>query len=82
MARHRKRDLTVEEFDEWCEAERKVAETAQLTDERGGPRLTLVPEMDQEIAWPTDLLLHATSTHLAVSSCRSMTSCQLAPPPM
>ena len=60
MARHRKRDLTVEEFDEWCEAERKVAETAQLTDERGGPRLTLVPEMDQEIAWPTDLLPAAT----------------------
>ena len=60
MARHKKRDLTVEEFDEWCEAERQVAETAQLTDERGGPRLTLVPEMDQEIAWPTDLLPAAT----------------------
>lgn len=66
--------MTVEEFNEWCEAEKKVAETARLSDERGGPRLTLVPEPDQEIAWPTDLLPPGTADDGAESPSTSDTA--------
>jgi hypothetical protein len=56
MARHVRREMTVEEFDDWCAANRKFDEVAQAADEVGGPRLSLVPLPEQNIAWPTDLL--------------------------
>ena len=56
MARRRQRDWTMEEYESWSKAKAQSDEQARLTDERGGPRLTLVPENDQEEAWPTDLL--------------------------
>ena len=56
MARRRQRDWTMEEYESWSKAQAQSDEQARLTDERGGPRLTLVPENDQEEAWPTDLL--------------------------
>jgi hypothetical protein len=46
----------MEEFESWSKAQAQSDEQARLTDERGGPRLTLVPENEQEEAWPTDLL--------------------------
>ena len=56
MARRRQRDWTMEEYESWSKAKAQSDEQARLTDERGGPRLTLVPENEQEEAWPTDLL--------------------------
>src|SRR6185295_19131064 len=55
MAKRKSRDMTVEEFDEWCTATRKFADVADAADEVGGPRLSLVPLPEQNIAWPTDL---------------------------
>lgn len=52
----RKRDLTIEEYDAWSAARKNFEETAKSADEGGGPRLSLVPLIDQDIAWPTDLL--------------------------
>jgi hypothetical protein len=51
--------MTVEEFDQWCKASRRVDEIAKAADEVGGPRLSLVPVPEQNIAWPTDLLAPA-----------------------
>jgi hypothetical protein len=48
--------MTVEEFDDWCNATKKFDEVAEAADEVGGPRLSLVPLPEQNIAWPTDLL--------------------------
>jgi len=48
--------MTNEEFDAWCATEDKVAAVANAADEAGGPRLSLVPPPEQDIAWPTDLL--------------------------
>ena len=48
--------MTVVEFDAWCAARKRVKEVAQAADEVGGPRLSLVPIPEQNIAWPTDLL--------------------------
>ena len=59
MARHAKRDMTVEEFDRWCAARQNVEKVQSAADERGGPSLSLVPVEDQNIAWPTDLLAPA-----------------------
>ena len=58
MTRRRReaREMTVEEFDDWCSATDKFAETAEAADEVGGPRLSLVPLPEQNVAWPTDLL--------------------------
>jgi hypothetical protein len=55
MARKHK-EMTVEEFDAWCAANKKFGAVAQAADEEGGPRLSLVPPPEQNIAWPTDLL--------------------------
>jgi len=54
--RHQKHEMTVEEFDAWAAATDRVESTAEAADEEGGPRLSLVPAQDQNIAWPTDLL--------------------------
>jgi len=48
--------MTVEQFNEWSAASRKFADVAEAADEVGGPRLSLVPLPEQDIAWPTDLL--------------------------
>ena len=56
MARGHSRDMTVEEFDAWCAAKDRFEAVAEAADETGGPRLSLVPVPDQNIAWPTDLL--------------------------
>lgn len=54
--RNAAREMTVEEFEAWCATDDRVADVAQAADETGGPRLSLVPAPEQEIAWPTDLL--------------------------
>jgi hypothetical protein len=36
-------EMDCDAFDEWCAARRKLEETQKLTDERGGPGLSLVP---------------------------------------
>jgi hypothetical protein len=57
MARRRPtRDWTVEEYEAWAEQSKRHKQVAKVTDESGGPRLSLVPAVDQDIAWPTDLL--------------------------
>ena len=57
MARRaEKRDMTVEEYDDWCNARKKFDKVAEAADEVGGPRLSLIPLPEQNIAWPTDLL--------------------------
>ena len=59
MASRHTRDLTIEEFDEWCDARKRYRTMNEVTDERGGPTLSLVPLEDQNKAWPTDLLAPA-----------------------
>lgn len=56
MARRRQRDMSVEEFEEWLAVRKRQDAIAQAAGERGGPGLTLVPAIDQDAAWPTDLL--------------------------
>ena len=56
MARRQTRDMTIEEFEAWSKAEDKVEGVTETADEEGGPRLSLVPVPEQNMAWPTDLL--------------------------
>ena len=56
MAKRVAKEMTLEEFDDWCKATKKYEEVAKAADEVGGPRLSLVPLPEQNIAWPTDLL--------------------------
>ncbi len=56
MARRLPKEMTVEEFDAWSNATKKFEEVGQAADEVGGPRLSLVPLPEQNVAWPTDLL--------------------------
>src|SRR6476646_873652 len=56
MARRVPREMTVEEFEDWSRARKKFDEVGEAADEVGGPRLSLVPLPEQDIAWPTDLL--------------------------
>jgi hypothetical protein len=56
MKRSTAREITVEEFDAWSAAADREDGIAQAADEEGGPRLSLVPLPDRDIAWPTDLL--------------------------
>ena len=44
--RRKQRDLSIEEYEAWSAAQKRVdktAETAETADEGGGPRLSLVP---------------------------------------
>lgn len=59
MPKHATRDMTVEEFDRWSAAQDKFRAVDEAADERGGPALSLVPAIDQNDAWPTDLLAPA-----------------------
>jgi hypothetical protein len=56
MARRVAKEMTVEEFDDWCKAGKKFDAVSEAADEVGGPRLSLVPLPEQNEAWPTDLL--------------------------
>ena len=58
MARRRavKRDMTIEEFETWAAASTRTEDAAAAADEGGGPSLSLVPVIEQDVAWPTDLL--------------------------
>lgn len=49
-------EMTTDDFDAWCEAQKKFEAVADTADETGGPRLSLVPAPEQNDAWPTDLL--------------------------
>src|SRR5215204_4735153 len=53
MASRAKRDMTVEEFEAWCDARRNVAEVNEACAEEGGPRVSLVPK---PISVPLDFL--------------------------
>jgi hypothetical protein len=48
--------MTVEEFQAWSKAKKRMDKVAKDADEEGGPRLSLVPVPEQNVAWPTDLL--------------------------
>lgn len=56
MARRVSKEMTVEEYDNWSKATRTFERIAEAADEVGGARLSLVPAIDQDDAWPTDLL--------------------------
>lgn len=56
MARREAREMTVEEFDEWHAATKRVAAIGKAADEGGGPSLSLVPVTERNEVWPTDLL--------------------------
>ena len=64
MAKRVAKEMTVEEFDDWCSATREMEEVAEAADEVGGPRLSLVPLPEQNEAWPTDLLPPSPPLHL------------------
>ena len=44
MARRATRDMSVEDFDRWSDAQRDVREVMEVTAEEGGPRVTMVPD--------------------------------------
>jgi hypothetical protein len=48
--------MTLEEFDAWSAAGKRVDATQEAADECGGPSLSLVPVPEQQDPWPTDLL--------------------------
>ena len=56
MTHHSSREWTVEEFDAWAAADEREKAIAEVADEEGGPRLSLVPATDRQEVWPTDLL--------------------------
>jgi hypothetical protein len=64
MARRVPKEMTVEEFDDWCKAKKAFEDVAQAADEVGGPRLSLVPLPEQNSASPTDLLPPSPPLHL------------------
>ena len=49
-------EMDCDAFDEYCAAQKKIRETQELTDERGGPSLSVVPVEVQHSPRPTDLL--------------------------
>jgi hypothetical protein len=59
MTKRIAKEMTVEEFDDWCSTRKALGKVAEAADEVGGPRLSLVPLPEQNIAWPTDLLTPA-----------------------
>jgi len=62
MGRRVAGEMTVDEFDEWSKARSNIDKVTETADEVGGPRLSLVPLPEQNIAWPTDLLPPAEAT--------------------
>jgi len=73
MGRRRsRREWTMEEFEEWEAASKKLEKTLAAGDERGGPALSLVPLIEQGDAWPTDLLAPADSPAEGSAPVRAM----------
>lgn len=69
MARRRvAREMTLEEYDASKEALSNFEKVARSADEEGGPRLSLVPVPEQNVAWPTDLLPPAGAEEAITSS--------------
>jgi len=66
--KHRARDWTPEEYNDWAAATDRVDAVAEAADEEGGPSLSLVPSKDRDIAWPTDLLPPATDPSAAAET--------------
>ena len=56
MARYAHREMSVDEYEAWLAASNTFDAVAEAADEAGGPALSLVPVVDQNDAWPTDLL--------------------------
>ena len=56
MARGVAKEWTIEEYEAWSKGKDKFEKVAEAADEEGGPCLSLVPEPEQNTAWPTDLL--------------------------
>ena len=56
MARREARDLTLEDYDNWCAATDRRKAVTEAADEEGGPSLSLVPRTERNEVWPTDLL--------------------------
>jgi hypothetical protein len=56
MARRQAKEMTLEEYDAWSAANKRVEATHEAADECGGPALSLVPIVEQQESWPTDLL--------------------------
>lgn len=59
MKRHREKEWSNEEFDEWLAASDRQDAVAAAADEEGGPRLSLVATVERALPKPTDLLLPA-----------------------
>ncbi len=56
MARRGRREYTIEDFDTLCASTKRFEGVRKAADEGGGPALSLVPVIAQDVAWPTDLL--------------------------
>ena len=46
----------MEEYEAWSASTKRHEAVAKAADENGGPRLSLIPAIEQNEAWPTDLL--------------------------
>ena len=56
MAQNRHRDLTIDEFYQREADQESLRKIQKAADEGGGPRFSMVPHEEREIAWPTDLV--------------------------
>lgn len=56
MLRYEPRDWSLEDFDAWNASTKRHDAIAEVADEEGGPRLSLVSTPDRGECWPTDLL--------------------------
>lgn len=56
MAQRAHHETSLEDFDAWAKANARVNAVAEAAGENGGPGLSLVPIVDVDVAWPTDLL--------------------------
>ena len=66
MAARAGRDMTIEEFDAWCAARRRVEEVMEATAEEGGPCVSLVP---QPVSVPVDFVPDVVDLPAPVPSC-------------
>jgi hypothetical protein len=56
MRRDTDAEFSVEDFDAWAAASDRIDAALQAADEEGGPSLSLVPAIERNEVWPTDLL--------------------------
>ena len=68
MARRASGDMTIEQFNQWCEARRDVEAVMEATAEEGGPRVSLVPD---PTSVPLDFLPDAVQLPVRASSPKS-----------